>query len=247
MNLLVSAQSVDEARVLIDASVDIIDVKNPAEGSLGAQPPQVVRDIAEYASSRGVPVSAALGDLPFQPGTAALAAFGLANVGVDYVKAGLHGTHTRSQAIELLRAVREAVRMANESVAVVAVGYADYQRFDGLAPEHLVNAAAQTGCSFVMLDTAIKDGRSLFDALCLAEIEAFIAAGRRGGLQVALAGSLNMAHLPALRTLGPNIVGVRGAVCGANGRRGGIDPVKARRFVQAARGSEAAEALHNNS
>ena len=39
MRLLVSVTDADEARVAVEAGVDIVDVKNPAEGSLGAPAP----------------------------------------------------------------------------------------------------------------------------------------------------------------------------------------------------------------
>ena len=42
MRLLVSVTDAEEARVAVEAGVDIVDVKNPAEGSLGAPRPGVI-------------------------------------------------------------------------------------------------------------------------------------------------------------------------------------------------------------
>ena len=44
MKVLVSVISLEEARTVVELGADIIDIKNPAEGSLGAQPPQVIRE-----------------------------------------------------------------------------------------------------------------------------------------------------------------------------------------------------------
>ncbi|MBI3469027.1 MAG: hypothetical protein HY000_38985, partial [Planctomycetes bacterium] len=63
MKVLVSVVSLEEARAVVELGADIIDVKNPAEGSLGAQPPTVIQQIAEFVSPRGLPVSVTLGDL----------------------------------------------------------------------------------------------------------------------------------------------------------------------------------------
>jgi uncharacterized protein (UPF0264 family) len=187
--------------------------------------------MVELARPRRIETSAALGDLPFKPGTAALAACGAAMTGVDYVKAGLHGVKSCEEARALMDAVREAARMASERCRIVASGYADYRRFGGLSPLALARAARQARCDVVLLDTAVKDGTTLFDALPLGEIQAFVEASRDAGLQVALAGSLGVEHADLLFRLGPDIVGVRGAVCEGENRNARVSPEKARRLL----------------
>ena len=71
-----------------------INAIQTAEGSLGAQFPWRTREVVALTAPRGIKTSATLGDLPFKPGTAALAAYGAANTGVTYIKAGLHGLNT---------------------------------------------------------------------------------------------------------------------------------------------------------
>ena len=110
-------------------------------------------------------------------------------------------------------AVRRAVRMVSDDSDVVAAGYADYRRFDGLTPRDLVRAAKDAQCDLVMVDTAMKDGKNLFDNMSMDEIREFIAQGREAGMRVALAGSLKLEHAEKLFDLDPDIIGVRGAVC----------------------------------
>jgi len=85
------------------------------------------------------------------------------------------------------------------------------------------------------VDTAMKDGTTLFDALRVEEIAAFVQAARAAGLQVALAGSLQQAHLPLLTQLQPDVIGVRGALCEQGDRTTGITLGRVRAFMQAAR------------
>ena len=73
MKLLVSVIDAAEARLALAGGVDIVDVKNPAEGSLGAPAPGVIAQVRDVLSAHA-PLSAAIGDLPCLPGTAALAA-----------------------------------------------------------------------------------------------------------------------------------------------------------------------------
>ena len=82
-----------------------------------------------------------------------------------------------------------------------------------------------------MLDTFIKDGKTLLDALSEAEIRAFVGDAHRHGLKVALAGSVREQHLEFLASTGVDVVGVRGAVCSSNDRSTSINPAKVRAFL----------------
>ena len=81
MQLLVSPSTIDEA--IHSVAADIIDVKKPSEGSLGANFPWVIREIKTLLAK---PLSAAIGDFDYKPGGAALAAYGAACAGADFVK-----------------------------------------------------------------------------------------------------------------------------------------------------------------
>ena len=106
MKLLVSVVDAAEARAAAAAGADIVDVKNPAEGSLGAPSPAVIAAVRAAVPAE-LPVSAAIGDMPNLPGTAALAALGAARSGATFVKVGLWGVSTEDEAVALLRAVRD--------------------------------------------------------------------------------------------------------------------------------------------
>ena len=97
MRLMISVLSSLEDREALAGGAEILDVKNPAEGSLGAQAPSVIQEIKALAAGK-LEVSAAIGDMPNLPGTAALAALGAAMCGADYIKVGLHGTRTEPEA-----------------------------------------------------------------------------------------------------------------------------------------------------
>ena len=93
MKLLVSVVSAEEARRAVAGGADIIDVKDPSEGALGAPAPRVLSSVVS-AVGAAAPVSVALGDMPNLPHTAALAARGAALSGAAYVKVGLRGVRS---------------------------------------------------------------------------------------------------------------------------------------------------------
>ena len=220
MKLLVSVVDADEARVAAAAGADIVDVKNPAEGSLGAPAPAVIAAV-RAAVPAALPVSAAIGDMPNLPGTAALAALGAAHSGAAFVKAGLWGASTEADAVALLRAIKDAVPDAT----VVAAAYADARRVAHapLAPELLPRVAREAGIGVCLLDTAIKDGRGLLDWLDPDALTALVAEAHDAGMEFALAGALRADDLPSVRATGADIAGVRSAACTDGARSGPLD------------------------
>jgi uncharacterized protein (UPF0264 family) len=228
MQLLVSVVSSDEARIALAGGADILDVKNPAEGSLGAQPPAVIRQIRACAA-RPHRVSVAIGDVPYLPGTVALVALGAAACGADYVKVGLWGPKTEAEAVLLLREVQEAVAEYPD-VAVIAAGYADAERAGTLDPRLLPRVAHAAGVAGCLLDTAIKDGRRLFDFLTSGTLRMLAEEAHAAGLLFALAGALRAEDLPLVRGLGADVVGVRSAACREGRRAGPLDAELVRRL-----------------
>ena len=67
-----------------------------------------------------------------------------------------------------------------------------------------------------MVDTGKKDGRCTFEFMDEDALSRFVEIGHDTGLGVALAGSLVFDDLPALRRIEPDIIGVRGMVCGGD-------------------------------
>jgi uncharacterized protein (UPF0264 family) len=228
MKLLVSVVDVGEARVAAAAGAEIVDVKNPAEGSLGAPSPAVIAGVRAAVPAE-LPVSAAIGDMPNLPGTAALAALGAAQSGATFVKVGLWGVTAEGDAIALLRAVRDGVANVPGAV-VVAAAYADARRAARapLSPELLPRVAHAAGVGACLLDTAVKDGRGLLEWLSPDALASLVSAAHAAGLQMALAGALRAADLPAVRDTGADIAGVRSAACREGRRSGRLDAERVR-------------------
>jgi uncharacterized protein (UPF0264 family) len=224
--LLISPDSVQEALDCAKAAeyLDIVDVKKPDEGSLGANYPWVIREIRD-AVPAGTPVSATVGDVPYKPGTVAQAALGAVVSGASYIKVGLYGCTTAEQAVDVMRGVVRAVKDHRPEAFVVASGYADAHRVGCVNPLALPDVARRSGCDAAMLDTAVKDGSGLFDHLPPDVCGEFVRLAHEAGLRAALAGSVKAADLGALTRIGTDIVGVRGAVCeGGDRDRGRIQP-----------------------
>ncbi|MFX1294432.1 MAG: (5-formylfuran-3-yl)methyl phosphate synthase [Promethearchaeota archaeon] len=232
IKLLVSPQSIVEVHEALEGKADIIDIKRPVEGSLGANFPWIIKQIREIVPKE-IEVSATLGDLPNLPGTASLAAFGLAHCGVNYIKAGIKGPKNKQDAIFLMKQICRAVREYNSKINIVAAGFADAERFGGFSPLLVPEIAAESESDIAMLDTAIKDGRRLFEFLSIPELTQFVEKAHEYGLKAALAGSIQKKDLIPLIQIQPDIIGFRGAVCDHNDRLNGqIRSFKVKEFVE---------------
>ena len=220
MKLLVSPKDESEALEAVAGGADIIDVKNPAEGSLGANFPWVLKKIREIVPSE-IEVSATVGDVPYLPGTVSLAALGAATLGANYVKVGLLGPRSLHEAVNLMSDVVRAVGDFSRSAKVVAAAYADWQRAGTINPLSVPDVARSSGSKVAMIDTKVKDGKRLFDFLTEEDLRLFVSRSHDWGLQAALAGSLRKEDIPLLAGLDVDIIGVRAAVCEGEDRISG--------------------------
>ena len=210
MQLLVSPATIEEAKHSLAA--DIVDVKRPEEGSLGASFPWIIRAIKDLTHK---PVSAAIGDFDYKPGGAALTALGAAAAGADFIKIGLMFNGIE-EAEMVIRSVTRAVKDSYPEKTVVIAAYSDWERLETISPFDMAPLAAKAGADVSMVDTGIKDGRSTLEFMDEARLIEFTTLNRSLGLKTALAGSLKFADIDLLKRVDPDIIGVRGMVCGGD-------------------------------
>ena len=219
MRLLVSVVSAREARRALAGGADIIDVKDPSQGPLGAPSPRVLSEVVAEVGG-AVPVSVALGDLPNLPHTAALAARGAVLSGADYVKVGLRGVQGLDDAVALMRAVADAV---GPQTAVIAAAYADAAALDppALAPAWLPGVVDRSGIAGALVDTFVKDGRGLYSWLSPSEVVRSGRSHAKRRRQLRGRGSVDSAA--SCDRVEADVVGVRSAVCRGGDRAAELD------------------------
>jgi len=232
LKLLISPKDEKEATEAVAGGADIVDVKNPNEGPLGANFPWIIRRIRQITPAE-IEVSCTIGEAPNLAGSMALASLGAATTGVNYIKSGLHGVKKSEKAINLLRKIIRAAREYNPAIKVVASGYADAARANTVDPLKVPEIAYEADADVAMLDTAIKDGQALFKFLSLDHLQQFIETSHSYGMKAALAGSLHKEDLPKVQALGADIAGVRSAACTLNDRiNGQITRAKVQELVE---------------
>ena len=262
IQLLVSVRDEAEAVVALESGADIIDVKEPDAGPLGFAGIETVTRVKNAVGNRVPVSAALGECTDWLNVAVQNHPSPLSFSGLDFVKLGLAGMlvpeHARidlqrqssstGRAVELsdwtndwCRVRRQLNSMAPTGSAVtnavrapdwVAVAYADYAQADAPSVWQVLDAAAKTGCSTLLIDTFAKDGSGTLDWLLPDELLELRVAARNRQLRFALAGQLTGKDVPVVRTIGPDIFAVRGAVCEGSDRQATICGTKIRKLKQ---------------
>lgn len=208
--MLASVNSIEEALLVLNEKVDIIDLKQPASGALGALPLDTVNAIVKTIAGR-CPISATVGDLPMQAELVFNAVQAMATTGVDYIKIGFF---PNGNSIETINKLAEL----STSFKLIAVLFAD-------TPLDLTVLAQlkQAGFVGVMLDTMNKQQGSLTQILNEHELKAFVNGAKQYSLLCGLAGSLRLTDIETLLSYQADYLGFRGALCETHNRTGQLD------------------------
>jgi len=208
--MLASVNSLQEAQLALDAEVDIIDLKQPSKGALGALEIDLIKTIV--TAINGVcPISATIGDLPMQPDSVFKAVDDMVNTGVDYVKIGFFPGGDWLATLQKLHSHTDLWQQ--QRTGLIAVLFADTQ------PDlTILSTLKNSGFKGVMLDTMDKQKGSLTQVMALATITQFVKLTRQHQLLCGLAGSLKADDIAKLMPLNPDYLGFRGALCNQHNR-----------------------------
>jgi (5-formylfuran-3-yl)methyl phosphate synthase len=210
--MLASVQDRQEAEIVFQNGADIIDLKDPGNGALGAVEPDKLLEVIDFISGRR-PVSAACGDLPMDPETIRRKVEEIASTGLDYIKIGFFPFGQLAACIGVLQPLASHKKL-------IAVLFADHlNEYE----ENLAEKFAAAGFHGVMIDTAKKSAGRLLDHLTPDQIGHFVKDCQAHGLMSGVAGSLEAPDVPRLLAFKPDFLGFRGALCAGLSRMAPVD------------------------
>jgi uncharacterized protein (UPF0264 family) len=205
--ILISVTSIAEAQLALDCGADIIDLKDPSAGALGALPLSLIQAIASHINGRKL-VSATIGDLPMDTEMIVKRVTLLAETNVDYIKIGFFEAADFNECLAALKLVTQ------NGIKLIAVLFAEYYY-----PESLLDAIKKAGFIGIMLDTAKKNGQTFFDYYSVKQSKEFANKILALDLTFGLAGSLKLENLIMAQQFNPSYIGFRGGVCDENKRQ----------------------------
>jgi dihydroneopterin aldolase len=197
---LASVRSLVEAETALAAGADIIDLKEPNKGAMGAVEAGTAAAIRTMVDGR-VELSATAGD-PGQGLTALNRAVeALAAAGIDTIKVPVPAQAPADFA-------RLIAAKTQQGINIVAVLICDERIL-----LDRIEALIECGASGLMLDTLDKAGPSLVARHDLAVIREFVERVHAYSRLAGLAGGLDVSDITGLLSLGPDLLGFRGALC----------------------------------
>ena len=247
--LLISVRCPEEARVSLLHAIDVLDLKEPLEGALGAVSEGVIEKVLQLVErvklEQPPKLSLAMGELAdwdFERWSNLLDRYQSDHIRkFCFLKIGLAGAQQLTDWQETWSRLFAGLP---ESTQPVVVAYLDrlpevLERSSSMKDggdrcpsiEQLIEfAQTQRQVSTILLDTRCKQA-DLFAKINDQRLREIIAAANRAGLAVVVAGSVKIDSLPRVIRAGASLVGVRGAVC-AGDRSGQLCEQKLREFCQ---------------
>ena len=197
----------------LPGGADIVDLKDPTDGALGAVATEDHRTGRDSIAGRR-PDSAVCGDLPMEPEAIRAKAEEIAATGVDYVKIGFFPSRNAAACAEALTPLAAHNEADSRAVCRQRTGFRNCCR-----------CLARHGFHGVMVDTADKSEGPLARPYAAGrEFRHFVQA-RQGARPDGGSGRIarSAGHSKAVAAYNPDFLGFRGALCAGGGARRSID------------------------
>jgi (5-formylfuran-3-yl)methyl phosphate synthase len=200
IQLLISVKNAEEAQLALDAGVDIIDLKDPNVGALGALDAEETLQILQRVDGLTV-VSATVGEHHPNLNDLVVAIEARAEMGVDIIKIAVSPLFYDENFIV------EMAKLTIVGIKIVAVFFADATLdFD------LLDMLKKAGFYGAMLDTQVKQN-DLLQVQSKTALQIFVMRCEENSLKSGLAGSLKSQYIELLCEINPTYIGFRGGVC----------------------------------
>ncbi len=211
--LLISIKNAQEAKLALASGVDIIDLKDPNIGALGALDLATTKVIVDLVNGRAI-VSATVGEQHSNLSELVTDIQTRADIGVDIIKIAV------SDLFQATDFYDEIAKITKAEIKLVAVFFADEEVNLNLLPT-LKNA----GFYGTMLDTKKKQ----YDLLQVQQqdnLRLFTQWCHNYQLKSGLAGSLQPQYIDFLMEINPTYIGFRGGICENSCRESALNPSK---------------------
>ncbi len=211
--LLISVKNVQEAALVLAAGVDMIDLKEPNIGALGALDLSTTEQILTRVNGEKT-VSATVGEQHANVAALVNDIQKRADIGVDIIKIAV------SDLFQATDFYDEIARLTNAGIKIVAVFFVN-----NIINFELLPRLKQAGFYGAMLDTQHKQ-HDLLNLQSEQTLHLFTQACQKNQLVSGLAGSLKPQYVDLLLKINPTYIGFRGGVCENSDRKSGLSQVK---------------------
>jgi uncharacterized protein (UPF0264 family) len=220
--LLISVKNIEETLIALNAGVDIIDLKDPENGALGALDlalsAQIVAKILHYnqfnmmRSLNFSPIitSATVGEQHVDLNALMKSILQRVAMNVDIIKVAVSNLEALPN--WQVKFNTQEIAKVKANAKLVAVFFADQE-----VNLTLLETLSKMGFYGAMLDTSIKQ-QDLLTVYTKQALQIFTQTCKKNALKSGLAGSLKLQHIECLSEINPFYIGFRGGVCESDAR-----------------------------
>lgn len=224
--LLVSVKSAEEALIALNAGVDIVDLKDPTIGALGALDLAVSVEIVAKTQQHNqrnmisdgsfslVLTSATVGEQHADINSLMKSVLERVAINIDIIKVAVPTLEAIPNWQEKFNTKEITAMKANTKL--IAVFFADQE-----VNLKRLETLSMLGFYGAMLDTSAKH-QSLLEVCTLQTLQTFTQDCKKNALKSGLAGSLKPQDVECLSDINPFYIGFRGGVCKAGSRNNAL-------------------------
>lgn len=204
--ILASIKNIEEAKIIINEDIDIIDLKDPSDGALGMLNISNIEKISEYIYGKKT-ISSTIGDVKNNYSEIQEKIHLLEKTSVDIIKIGAFN-----------REFINTILNIKSFKKIVIVFFADkyipnYKDLLSISKNNIYG---------VMIDTSNKINGCLLDYISYNQLDDFVKTANELRLLSGLAGSLSKENIKEIVKYNPKYIGFRGALCEKNKRSSNI-------------------------
>ena len=221
LNILLSVKNIIEIQNIINYA-DIVDLKNPKIGALGAwKKTDIILALRKFKTKKII--SATLGNIKnLKILEKKFAEYD--ELGLDYIKIGCF-----FNSINELKDLISMIKKKNKQTKIVLVFFAEnYKLLNQLNSNW--NILLKGNIKNILIDTLNKKKEGLLKSIKINFLELTIKNAKKIGIGVGLAGKIKFSELTKIKNLKPQIIGFRSAICEKKHRSSEVSSIKAKKI-----------------
>ena len=203
-SLLISVKNIDEIKKIYKFA-NIVDLKNPSDGALGAwKIGQVSQALNIYKNK--ICFSATLGNI-IKDEIILKELLKFDDLGLEYIKIGIF-----HDCIGELEEFINSLKYINLKTKLVAVFFAENKKLINHVKKN-ISLFLNSKFSILLIDTFNKRSKGLLEIYKLDFLNSLILLAKKNNLKIGLSGKIRKDQIFELLRLNPSIIGIRSAVC----------------------------------
>ena len=203
-SLLISVKNIEEIKK-IRKYADIIDLKNPNDGALGAWKINQLIKVTNIYQNK-ICLSATLGNI-YNNEIIFKELFKFDKIGLEYIKIGIF-----HDSVNELENFLNSLRYKKIQTKLVAVFFAENKKIISYLKKN-IGIFSNSKFNILLIDTLNKKSKGLLEIYTLEFLKSLVMSAKKNKIKIGLSGKIKKDQVLKLLNFKPSIIGLRSAVC----------------------------------